>query len=353
MFAHANLNVGLRPPPVVSALATCNKSRRRLSCRGQSDSSKTAVNRVDDIQNLSKDLDTFLAQAIEERELEDKATALVEQATSSGSLQAFGNAHVLPKRIYTIDELRLNKIEPEKLLSPKDESLNGVRNIAQAAAFAGLGAVAYFSHFDVSKILGTVLATSFVLVFDQVSNAGGGEALIIDTLGRLLKPSYGQRVALHESGHFLVAYLMGILPKVYTLSSLDAFLRYRALNVQAGCQFCDRAFEREVASGRLSSSMLDKYSCVALAGVVTEYLKFGQAEGGVGDVAQLDRLFQALQFTQKKADAEVRWAVLNVAAILRRHEALHAKLADAMVRGESVAACIALIEEQLEDATDI
>lgn len=109
------------------------------------------------------------AQAIEERELEDKATALVEQATSSGSLQAFGNAHVLPKRIYTIDELRLNKIEPEKLLSPKDESLNGVRNIAQAAAFAGLGAVAYFSHFDVSKILGTVLATSFVLVFDQVS----------------------------------------------------------------------------------------------------------------------------------------------------------------------------------------
>lgn len=60
-----------------------------------------------------------------------------------------------------------------------------------------------------------------------------------------------------------------------------------------------------------------------------------------------------MQFTQKKADAEVRWAVLNVAAILRRHEALHAKLADAMVRGESVAACIALIEEQLEDATDI
>jgi hypothetical protein len=35
--------------------------------------------------------------------------------------------------------------------------------------------------------------------------------------------------------------------------------------------------------------------CVALAGVVTEYLRFGQAEGGVGDVAQLDRLFAALQ----------------------------------------------------------
>lgn len=27
---------------------------------------------------------------------------------------------------------------------------------------------------------------------------GGGEALVVDTLGRLLKPSYGQRVTLHE-----------------------------------------------------------------------------------------------------------------------------------------------------------
>jgi hypothetical protein len=28
---------------------------------------------------------------------------------------------------------------------------------------------------------------------------------------------------------------------------------------------------------------------------VTEYLRFGQAEGGVGDVAQLDQLLRALQ----------------------------------------------------------
>lgn len=50
-----------------------------------------------------------------------------------------------------------------------------------------------------------------------------------------------------------------------------------------------------MASGRLSGGTLDKYACVALAGVVTEYLRFGQAEGGVGDVAQLDRLMSALQ----------------------------------------------------------
>ena len=37
-----------------------------------------------------------------------------------------------------------------------------------------------------------------------------------------------------------------------------------------------------------------RYSCVALAGVVTEYLRFGQAEGGLGDVQQLDSMFKAL-----------------------------------------------------------
>lgn len=64
--------------------------------------------------------------------------------------------------------------------------------------------------------------------------------------------------------------------------------------MQAGTTFCDTAFEAEVAAGRLAGGTLDRYACVALAGVVTEYLRFGQAEGGVGDVAQLDRLFSAL-----------------------------------------------------------
>lgn len=81
------------------------------------------------------------------------------------------------------------------------------------------------------------MAVAFTLVLDQVANSGGGEALIVDTIGRLLMPSYGKRVAYHEAGHFLVAYLVGILPGGYTLTSLDAFLKYRVLNIQAGCRW--------------------------------------------------------------------------------------------------------------------
>jgi hypothetical protein len=57
---------------------------------------------------------------------------------------------------------------------------------------------------------------------------------------------YRQRVCMHEAGHFLVAYLMGVLPKGYTLSAVDALRRYGALNIQAGTVFCDRVFQSEV-----------------------------------------------------------------------------------------------------------
>lgn len=59
------------------------------------------------------------SHALEQRDAEDRATALATAAQQQGILLAFGRGQQVPKRIYTIDELRLNKVEPEKLLSPK------------------------------------------------------------------------------------------------------------------------------------------------------------------------------------------------------------------------------------------
>ncbi|KAF5740563.1 hypothetical protein HS088_TW11G00637 [Tripterygium wilfordii] len=42
-----------------------------------------------------------------------------------------------------------------------------------------------------------------------------------------------------EAGHFLIACLLGILPKGYTLSSLETFKKERSLNVQVGTTFVD------------------------------------------------------------------------------------------------------------------
>lgn len=51
-----------------------------------------------------------------------------------------------------------------------------------------------------------------------------------------------------------------------------------------------------------------------------------------------------LQFTQKKADGEIRWAILTVVTLLRRHRKSHKQLAKAMAAGKSVTECLTIIE---------
>ena len=59
-------------------------------------------------------------------------------------------------------------------------------------------------------------------------------------------------------------------------------------------------------------------------------------------------LLQGLGFTQKKADSQVRWFVLNTVLLLRRHKLARAKLAEAMSMGKSVGACLGIIEDTIE-----
>ncbi len=81
----------------------------------------------------------------------------------------------------------------------------------------------------------------------------------------------------YKCNHFLFCFgTATALPLAYTLSSWDAYNKYRALNVQAGTRFCDGAFQAEVAGGKITGSSLDRFVCVALAGVAAEYVEFGQ-----------------------------------------------------------------------------
>jgi hypothetical protein len=210
-----------------------------------------------------------------------------------------------------------------------------------------VGGWVFAAHPSGSQVTGLLVTGGGALAIDQVAFAGGLEALVLDTLAQATSSSYRSRLQLHEAAHFLVAYLMGILPKGYTLSSIDAYNEYGALNVQAGCAFCDGAFQREVARGKIGSGSLGRFSCVALAGISMEYVAYGFAEGGVADVRQLDGMLRALAFSQKKSDSEVRWAVLNTISILRRHEGTVRKLSERMAAGASVGECIRLIEDNL------
>ena len=75
----------------------------------------------------------------------DDERAAVAFAESSPSLPAFGRGKGVPKRSYTLEELRLNKIDTREFLAPEDSTLDDVRNKLQVAALAGVGA-AYATH---------------------------------------------------------------------------------------------------------------------------------------------------------------------------------------------------------------
>ncbi|KVH88532.1 hypothetical protein Ccrd_026599 [Cynara cardunculus var. scolymus] len=263
----------------------------------------------------------------------------------------------VPQRLYSLNELKLNGIETSYLLSPKDNTLGAIeRNLLIAAL---LGFISAWSVFDLGpeELLYFSLGLFFLWTLDSVcvlkllavSFGGGFSSLVLDTIGHKISQKYHNRVIQHEAGHFLIAYLLGILPKGYTLSSLEAFQQEGSLNVQAGTTFVDFEFTDEISAGRVSATMLNKFSCIALAGVATEYLLYGYAEGGLADVSTLDGLLNSLGFTQKKADSQVRWAVLNTILILRRHEQARAHLAKAMSEGKSIASCIDVIEKSIDE----
>ncbi|XP_057961557.1 uncharacterized protein LOC131153338 isoform X2 [Malania oleifera] len=269
-----------------------------------------------------------------------------------GGLRCFGAARQVPQRLFTLDELKLNGIETSSLLAPVDATLGSIeRNLQLAAIVGGISAWNVFG-FNAQQILYLSLGLLFLWTLDSVSFNGGVGSLVLDTIGHTFSRKYHNRVIQHEAGHFLIAYLLGVLPKSYTLSSLEALKKEGSLNVQAGTAFVDFEFLEEVNAGKVSAVMLNRFSCIALAGVATEYLLYGYSEGGLADIDKLDSLLKSLGFTQKKANSQVRWAVLNTFLILRRHEKARAKLAAAMMLAMSVGTCIDIVEETMDD-TDI
>lgn len=280
---------------------------------------------------------------------ERRALSLVKELQGMpGGLMCFGAAREVPQRLYTLNELKLNGIDTSSFLSPVDVTLGSIeRNLQLAAVLGGLSAWFAFGLSQL-QVLYISVGLLFLWSLDLISFNGGVWNLIIDTIGHTVSQKYHNRVVQHEAGHFLIAYLLGVLPKGYTLSSLEAFTKEGSLNVQAGTAFVDFEFVEEIDTGKVSAKMLNRFSCIALAGVATEYILYGYSEGGLADIYNLDSLLKSLGFTQKKADSQVRWAVLSTVLLLRRHERARSQLAEAMVAGKSVGYCIDVIERCID-----
>ncbi|XP_019083182.1 PREDICTED: uncharacterized protein LOC104700992 isoform X2 [Camelina sativa] len=140
-------------------------------------------------------------------------------------------------------------------------------------------------------------------------------------------------VVQHESGHFLVGYLLGVLPRHYEVPTLEAVTQ-NVSSVTGRVEFVGFEFLKQVGAanqlmkddmdgrmnlsdtqGNISSKTLNNFSCVILGGMVAEHLLFGYSEGFYSDVVKLNDVLGWLGFTETEKESHIRWAVSNTVSL--------------------------------------
>ncbi|KAM7472743.1 hypothetical protein LguiA_010926 [Lonicera macranthoides] len=248
-----------------------------------------------------------------------------------GGLRGFGAAKQVPQRISSLDELKLSEIETSYIQSLLNSIMDSVNSSIQ---------------FTLSEEVPSLEPESSMhsKIYDSHSE---------DRLMCLQ----------HEAGHFLVGYLLGVLPKGYSVFSVEnlkpdggrvefpgfEFLSEIGTGRRPKYKFNRRKLCDRASKCKLSLKNLNRFLCVILGGLIAEYLVFGYAEGFHSDVEKLDRVLKWLDFTEEEAESQVKWAALNTVLILSRHHEARSRLAEAMGLGRSVGFCIDTIENSLND----
>ncbi|KAL4579849.1 hypothetical protein LXL04_016017 [Taraxacum kok-saghyz] len=244
-------------------------------------------------------------------------------------LRGFAAARQVPRRFSSVEELDLNVTEKSDLQSLHGSILDLIKSSLQS------------SPLDESSVTGE--DDDLYSEYDIVEH---------------------KQVVQHEAGHFLVGYVLGVLPKKYRFSSMEDVKQDQVIDASVkfiGFEFlteledelsskknmCDVKPGHRAIKRKLSSTVLSKFLCVIVGGLVAEYLVYGYSKGHHGDMDKLGRVLKWLQITEDEADGVLRWAVLNTLLILRRHGEARLALVDSMTRGRSIGNCIDVIETTL------
>lgn len=202
-----------------------------------------------------------------------------------------------------------------------------------------------------APLFGLTLAALFV---DQVGFRGAISEKAVTTLN----PSLGERVVRHEAGHLLLAYLLGCPVQGCVLSAWEASGLGRGgsgaavLNGLAGTAFFDPELNAAASRGRVTRSVIDRYSVVVMGGIAAEAMCYGAAEGGRDDEQALTRFLQqtvGFAGTDLGAVAEqARWAACNALLLLREERDLYERLVTALLetRASSIGSVVLAIEDE-------
>lgn len=148
------------------------------------------------------------------------------------------------------------------------------------------------------------------------------------------------RIAVHEAGHFLVGYLLGLRVESYSLDMAPE------TGVRTGVVFEETA-NMSVASLERNARAI---GATIMGGIAAECLQLGGAKGGRGDLAELQQMLNRLRPNANSSEKqnETRLFAMHAHSLLSSHSEAHKKLAEAMANGRPVAECQDLIDELVD-----
>ncbi|CAA2969958.1 Hypothetical predicted protein [Olea europaea subsp. europaea] len=205
------------------------------------------------------------------------ALSLVKQLQGKpGGLRGFGAAQQVPRRISSLDELKLGgEVEISSLELIVDSVLRSIKCSLEFALWED----------DEEEVS--------LLGFRNLMNGEIKDSPCEDHLMCMQ----------HEAGHFLVGYLLGVLPKRYKVPSVEDLKQDKF--AQGNVEFLGFEFQRDVyietmskkifTKGKLSNETLKKFLRVILGGLVAEHFMFGYSELLHSDVEKVILFFIMVQ----------------------------------------------------------
>jgi hypothetical protein len=231
MCAMRSLRFGAAQRQLRSRNSTPHRNCHTCSC-----TSASTLEDLDDILWRSLNAQTRIEQCT----LQQEAVSL-----AKAELSRCGNADTVASgTAFDGDvQLKLNKIDKRKLLSPSDAATSRARTILYAIAFAS-SVAASLSGVSPDVQLLFVAAAFGVWIADKFLASGALDLIITDLIANAFQ-RHRERVSLHEAGHFLVGYGLGQMPEFYSLNAIQT-IRTGRLPRQGGTSFCDCEIVRSI-----------------------------------------------------------------------------------------------------------
>jgi hypothetical protein len=128
---------------------------------------------------------------------ESEALAVITLLKAAQKIRGFGAARLVPKRDYALSELKLNDIEADKLLSPTESTISGIRDWFTRGFVVLVGVWIFAAHPDGRQIAASLTFFGGAVAVDQIGFGGGIEALALDTAAQATSPQV--RIAFPKS----------------------------------------------------------------------------------------------------------------------------------------------------------